>query len=102
MCEPRGKHAPCELWYVYLLRCSDLSLYTGIAKNMQRRLFEHRYDRRRGAKYTRAKGVLRIEYYECCHSRSAACKREAAIKRMSKRSKERLANSQVSAQRHSG
>ncbi len=72
-------------YFVYVLECSDGSLYTGIATDVEKRLEEHRAGR--GAKYTRARGVKKISYTEQVKNRSDALKREAAIKSMSRREK---------------
>jgi putative endonuclease len=77
-------------WYVYLLRCRDGSLYTGIAKSPQKRLIEHNTDNRQGAKYTRTRRPVKLVYQECLASRSLAARREAAIKRLPKNQKEIL------------
>jgi putative endonuclease len=65
-------------WIVYILECSDNSLYTGITNDMERRLEEHRTGR--GAKYTKYRRPLRVRYTEYQGTKSAALKREAAIK----------------------
>ena len=65
-------------WIVYILECSDNSLYTGITNDMERRLEEHRTGR--GAKYTKHRRPLRVRYTEYRGTKSAALKREAAIK----------------------
>jgi len=65
-------------WVVYILECADRSLYTGITTNMTRRLDEHAAGR--GAKYTKRRGPFFIRYTETHRTRSAALKREAAIK----------------------
>ncbi len=65
-------------WVVYILECSDNSLYTGITNDMERRLEEHRTGR--GAKYTKHRRPLRVRYSENQGTKSAALKREAAIK----------------------
>ena len=65
-------------WVVYILECSDNSLYTGITNDMARRLDEHRTGR--GAKYTKHRRPLRVRYAEYQGTKSAALKREAAIK----------------------
>ena len=76
-------------WNVYMVRCTDGSLYTGIALSVAKRIEEHNKSNT-GAKYTRARRPVKLAYSECCDSRSAACKREAAIKGMSKSQKEKL------------
>ncbi len=75
-------------WYVYILRCGDGTLYTGITDDVPRRLAAHRSGK--GAKYTRGRGPLSLVYTEACPDRSAAARREYAIKRLPKREKEAL------------
>lgn len=65
-------------WIVYILECSDNSLYTGITNDMERRLDAH--SRGRGAKYTKHRRPLRVRYTEYQDSKGAALTREAAIK----------------------
>lgn len=65
-------------WYVYILRCGDGSLYTGITNDVQARLAAHRSGK--GAKYTRGRGPLELVYTERCPDKSTALKRELAIK----------------------
>ena len=72
-------------WSVYVLRCRDGSLYTGITNNLPRRLRAHRAGR--GAAYTRSRLPLRLVYVERRRSRGAALRREAAIKRLPRRQK---------------
>ncbi len=79
------------LWYVYILRCGDGTLYTGITDDVSRRLAAHRAGR--GAKYTRGRGPLELVYTERVQNRSAALRREIAIKRMRRSEKERLIKS---------
>lgn len=75
-------------WYVYILRCGDNTLYTGVTDNVTRRLAAHRSGK--GAKYTRGRGPLELAYMEEVPDKSAALRREAAIKKSSRREKERL------------
>lgn len=79
-----------ELWYVYVVRCSDNSLYTGIAIDVTRRIDEHNNDDKAGAKYTRPRRPVRLVYQEEVASRSEAASRESAIKKLSKPEKEAL------------
>lgn len=72
-------------WTVYILRCGDGSLYTGITDDLPRRLQAHRSGK--GAKYTRGRGPLELVYQEACADRSAASKREWAIKHLSREEK---------------
>jgi putative endonuclease len=76
-------------WCVYMVRCADDSLYTGIANNIERRLQEHN-EGRRGAKYTRARRPVSLVYTEPVADRSAAARREAELRRMSRLEKEAL------------
>jgi putative endonuclease len=75
-------------WTVYILRCRDDSLYTGITTDLARRLAVHR--RGRGSRYTRSRLPVRVVYRERRPTRSAALRREAAIKRLSHAAKLRL------------
>ncbi|MEE9352087.1 MAG: GIY-YIG nuclease family protein [Thiotrichaceae bacterium] len=82
-------------WYVYMLRCSDSSLYTGITTDVQRRVEEHNgLDdlSALGARYTRARRPVELVYQESAESRSEASKREYVIKKMKKQQKESLLN----------
>jgi len=74
---------------VYILRCSDDTLYTGIAKDVHRRLDEHN-NSAKGAKYTKSRRPVTLVYAEACMDRSAASKREYQIKRLSKDKKSDL------------
>lgn len=65
-------------WYVYILRCGDGSLYTGITPDVEKRLAQHNAGT--GAKYTRGRGPLTLEYSELCGSRAAATRRELEVK----------------------
>ena len=69
-------------WYVYILRCGDGTLYTGITDDVDRRLAAHRAGK--GAKYTRGRGPLALVYRERAADRSAALRREAQIKRLTR------------------
>jgi predicted GIY-YIG superfamily endonuclease len=75
-------------WSVYVLRCGDGSLYTGIAKDVEARLAAHRAGR--GAAYTRTHAPVEILYRESRMTRGEALSREASIKRLSRAQKERL------------
>lgn len=78
-----------KVWFVYLLRCGDGSLYCGITDDVSRRLEAHAAEK--GAKYTRGRGPLELVYTEACESHSDALKREAAIKKLKRQEKLRLA-----------
>lgn len=84
-------------WLVYILRCSDGSLYTGITNDLPKRVKAHAAGR--GSKYTRSRLPVQPVHSEPQRSKSAALKREAAIKRLRRAEKERLIKP-VSAVRH--
>lgn len=77
-----------KYWTVYLLRCSDESLYCGITKDLDRRVQEHRDGI--GCRYTRSRQPVRIVWSSAPLTKSAAYKEEYRIKRMSKAAKEQL------------
>jgi putative endonuclease len=81
---------PSDRWYVYILQCSDNTLYTGITVDLDRRVQEHNQDNRLGARYTRARRPVSLVYRESCSSRSAAAQREAAIRKMPRDKKQAL------------
>lgn len=74
-------------WYVYILRCADDSLYTGITIDLERRLLEHNTDNSKGARYTRARRPVELIYQENCEDRSNASKREHHLKQLSRAQK---------------
>lgn len=76
-------------WFVYMVRCCDHSLYTGITTNPQRRVAEHNSSGK-GARYTRSRQPVSLVYLEHMPCRSDACKREYNIKKMSHDQKEQL------------
>ena len=81
---------PKDHWYVYMLRCADDSLYTGITKDIERRVAEHNSGKQLSASYTRSRLPVTIVYQETCSTRSKATKREHAIKKLNRQEKERL------------
>ena len=78
-------------WFVYILRCGDGTLYTGITDDVQRRLSAHRAGR--GAKYTRGRGPLELVYTQEQPDKSAALRREVQIKKLTRPQKEQLIRS---------
>ena len=76
-------------WYVYVLRCNDGSLYTGITTEPDRRLSEHNSGDKAAA-YTRSRRPVSMVYKQQCNSRSQALKKENAIRKLSKVEKEKL------------
>ena len=75
-------------WHVYMLRCADHSLYTGVATDLEARVATHNAGK--GAKYTRGRLPVKLVYQEAVADRGAALKREHAIKRMPAAAKRRL------------
>lgn len=80
-------------WTVYIIRCDDGTLYTGVTTDLERRFREHR-DQPRGAKYFNGRKPQEVVYRENGHTRSSACQREAAIKKLSRDEKLRLAGNE--------
>ena len=74
-------------WHVYIVRCADGTLYTGVAIDVVRRMDQHNGKRANGARYTRARRPVKLVYQARSANRSAACKREYRIKQMSRREK---------------
>ena len=81
-----------QSWFVYMLRCADNSLYTGVTTDISKRLDQHNGIEKNGAKYTKARRPVELVYQETTISRSAAYKREYAIKCLKKSQKEILVN----------
>ena len=75
-------------WKLYILRCKDGSLYTGITTDVEKRLEAHRAGK--GVKYTRGRGPLELVYREDCGTHSDALKRELEIKALPREKKLRL------------
>jgi len=84
---------PMLNWCVYMIRCSDNSLYTGITTDISRRFQQH--DEGKGAKYFRGRSPLLVVYREGSHSRCSAARREYAIKRMNRTEKELMVAREV-------
>lgn len=79
-----------DCWFIYILRCADGTLYTGIAKDIEKRLAEHNSGGKTAAKYTRSRVPVTLVYSEKADSHSAAAKREYEIKQLRKGLKELL------------
>lgn len=75
-------------WTVYIVRCADRSLYTGISTDLEKRLARHAMGK--ASKYTRSRLPVRLVWSAAARSESAARKKEAAIKRLTKERKEAL------------
>lgn len=81
-------------WFVYVLRCRDGSLYTGVSTDVRARVEAH--NRGRGARYTRGRGPVALVHVEPVRSRSAALRREASIKALPRTHKLNLVRGKVS------
>ena len=78
------------MWFVYIVRCADETLYTGIAKDVARRVEEHNSNDVLGARYTCGRRPVALVYTEAAKTRSAAAKREYEIKQMTRQRKDTL------------
>ena len=78
------------MYYTYMLRCEDQSIYTGITTDPDRRFSEHLSGSKKAAAYTRTHHAEKMIALWRCDSRSDACKLESAIKTLNKRQKESL------------
>jgi putative endonuclease len=80
-------------WYVYMLRCADGTLYTGVTTDLVRRVAEHNGEgaKGRGAKYTKARRPVSLVYSEATENRSLAQSREAMLRTLRREEKERFA-----------
>lgn len=74
-------------WYVYIVRCADDTLYTGITTAPARRVQEHNTDRLRGARYTATRRPVSLVYIEQAPSRTVAAQRELMIKKLNRKRK---------------
>ncbi len=83
-------HGSMARWFVYILRCGDGSLYTGISTDVEQRVATHNAGR--GARYTRPRLPVTVVHVERKRSRSTALKREAAIKALSRSEKLSMLN----------
>lgn len=76
-----------SLWYLYLVRCANGHLYTGVTTNVARRFSEHQSGGIKSAKYLRGKGPLTLMYQEQVGSHGDALRREIAVKKLSRSQK---------------
>ncbi|MEX0618474.1 MAG: GIY-YIG nuclease family protein [Pseudohongiellaceae bacterium] len=81
---------PGERWFVYMVRCADGSLYTGITTDVERRLLEHRASGSKAARYLRGKGPIELVLNVEAGDRVLAAKTEYRIKQLAKADKEKL------------
>jgi putative endonuclease len=78
------------MYFIYLVKCSDNTLYCGIAKDLPKRLSEHNGAAKGGAKYTKSRRPVELVYKEEAKNLSEALKREIAIKKLTRKEKEDL------------
>ncbi len=78
-------------WFVYMVKCRDGTLYTGITDNLPKRMAAHNSGK--GAKYTRGRAPVTLVYQESVQSHSQALRREYQLKRLSRAEKDSLCNS---------
>mgnify|MGYP000036671904 CR=1 FL=1 len=78
-----------DIWYVYMVRCSDNTLYTGMTNDLPRRIEAHNSGRD-GARYTKSRRPVQLVYAEKAGSRSAAARLEAKIKQLPRARKQSL------------
>jgi len=76
---------PSSEYYVYILKCFDGTLYTGITNNVKKRIAFH--ESKKGSKYVRSRLPIKLLYKENCKTKSEALKREIAIKKLSRKDK---------------
>jgi len=77
-------------WSVYILKCKDSTFYVGVTTDVTRRILEHNTCNNKGAKYTRSRRPVKLVYSEPQSTRSEACKREAALKKLTRAQKQAL------------
>lgn len=80
------------MYYTYMLRCSDNSIYTGMTNDLKKRMNEHFSKGKKGAKYTKSHNAVRLEIAWKSKEKSLACKLEYQIKNLTKQQKENLIN----------
>jgi putative endonuclease len=85
-------------WYLYMIRCRDGKLYTGIATDVERRFADHQANK--GAKYLRGKGDLTLVFKKRIGTHSQALKIEMLVKRLPKHKKERLVSAGIGLVKH--
>lgn len=78
------------MYYFYIVRCSDNTLYCGQTNNLQKRIDEHNFNKKKSAKYLRARKPVKLVYFEKYKTISEALKREYQVKQWKKNQKEKL------------
>jgi len=85
---PAPSPTAAAVWSLYILRCSDGSLYTGVTNDIDRRFLAHQEGK--ASRYTRIRRPVALVYREVCGSRSQALSRECAVKALSRRRKDEI------------
>lgn len=80
------------MYYTYMIRCEDNSIYTGMTNNLEKRISEHILKGKTGAKYTKSHNAIKLEIAWKSKTKSLACKLEYQIKKLNKHQKEDLIN----------
>ena len=80
------------MYYTYMIRCADNTIYTGMTNNLEKRINEHISKSKNGAKYTKSHNAIKLETAWKSKEKSLACKLEYQIKQLSKKQKEKLIN----------
>lgn len=80
------------MYYTYMVRCADNSLYTGMTNDLKKRINEHISKNKNGAKYTKSHSAIKLEIAWSSKEKSLACKLEYYIKKLTKQQKENLVN----------
>ncbi len=78
------------MYYTYMIRCADNSIYTGMTNNLEKRINEHIEKRKNSAKYTKSHNAIKLETAWKSKEKSLACKLEYQIKQLTKQQKENL------------
>ncbi|WP_233496443.1 GIY-YIG nuclease family protein [Corallincola holothuriorum] len=84
---PMSENEATPTWFVYMLRCADDSLYTGITTDLQRRVHEHNHCNKKGARYTRPRRPVSLVFQEPQVDRAAASQREVQLKKLTRKQK---------------
>lgn len=88
MCEKRKYEGASLMYFVYIVKCRDETYYTGYTNNIEKRLKAH--NEGKGAKYTRSRGPVELVYWESYEEKGDALSREYAIKKLTRKQKEKL------------
>ena len=86
--EKNARKRSDQNWFLYILRCQNDTLYTGVTKDLERRLKMHNDGK--ASRYTRARRPVKLIYHEGCVSRAEALVRECKVKALSRKEKEKL------------